>query len=61
MLNEAFGFGKQWRSVACGHGKRLLRSREAIGERGAVLSSPNRFPTASPLLPNYHPHRFPTH
>ena len=37
MLNEACGFGKQWRSVAFGHGKRLLRSREAIGNKSSTV------------------------
>ena len=34
MLNE---MAKQWQSVAFGHGKRLLRSREAIGKQWFVL------------------------
>ena len=39
-------------------GKRLLRSREAMGA-GRTLASSIVSPIASPLLPNRHPHCFP--
>ena len=39
-------------------GKRLLRSREAVGA-GRTLALSSVSPIASPLLPNRHPHRFP--